>query len=92
MWNTGSSENKATEKFGALKQYLLLSRENNITLSFEEIESIIKNRLCKSAYSYQAYWRQSYTHIMPNTIIEAGYEIASVDLIAKKIELKKQDS
>ena len=32
---------------------------------------------------------KSATHILPHTIIEAGYEIVNVDLIGKSVELKK---
>lgn len=51
--------------------------------------SIIGETLCKSAYNYNAYWNPSATHILPHTIIEAGYEIVNVDLIGKSVELKK---
>lgn len=63
-----------------------------MTLSFRQIEDIIGETLCKSAYNYNAYWNPSATHILPHTIIEAGYEIVNVDLIGKSVELKKNKS
>lgn len=85
-------EEQPTEKFGGLKQYLVTSGDSEIKLSFAEIENIIGTTLCKSAYTYTAYWQPSPTHTMPNTILAAGYKIASVDLIGKTINLEKQNN
>ena len=82
--------NQRTEKkFDPLKEFLVNSTEAEMTLSFRQIEDIIGETLCKSAYNYNAYWNPSATHILPHTIIEAGYEIVNVDLIGKSVELKK---
>jgi hypothetical protein len=83
-------EEQPTEKFAGLKHYLVSSCKSEITLSFAEIESIIGTALCKSAYTYPAYWQSSPTHTMPNTILAAGYKVASVDLIGKRIIIEKQ--
>lgn len=83
-------EEQSTEKFGTLKDYLKSSDKAEIELTFAEIESIIGTELCKSAYTYAAYWQPSPTHTMPNTILAAGYKVASVDLIGKRIILGKQ--
>jgi len=85
-----AEESKPIDKFATLKQYLLSENENEITLSFAEIESIIGMALCKSAYTYSAYWQSSPTHSMPNTILAAGYKVASVDFFGKRIVLEKQ--
>lgn len=82
--------NQRTEKkFDPLKEFLVNSTEAEMTLSFRQIEDIIGETLCKSAYNYNAYWNPSATHILPHTIIEAGYEIVNVNLIGKSVELKK---
>ncbi len=83
-------EEQSTEKFGTLKDYLKSCNKAETELTFAEIESIIGTELCKSAYTYAAYWQPSPTHTMPNTILAAGYKIASVDLIGKRIVLEKQ--
>ena len=80
---------KTSNKFGALKQYLLDCGKDKVTLTFDKIERIIGTKLCKSAYNYSAYWQPSETHIMPNTILDAGYKIGLVDLIQKAVELEK---
>lgn len=85
-------EEQSTEKFGTLKDYLKSSNKVEIELTFAEIESIIGTELCKSAYTYAAYWQPSPTHTMPNTILAAGYKVASVDLIGKRIILEKQNN
>lgn len=77
-------------KFDALKKYLHESCKNKITLTFAEIEEIIGTELCKSAYNYSAYWHPSPTHILPNTILSAGYKITSVNLQSKNIFIEKQ--
>jgi hypothetical protein len=85
-------EEQPTEKFAGLKQYLVSSGKSEIIFSFAEIENIIGTALCKSAYTYSAYWQPSPTHTMPNTILAAGYKVASVDLIGKRIILEKQNN
>lgn len=78
------------DKFSKLKQYLEECGKSELKLDFADIENIIGCTLCKSAYNYSAYWTPSPTHTMPNTILAAGYKVASVDLIAKSLKLQKQ--
>lgn len=82
-------EPQEKDKFSKLKQYLEDCGKSELTLTFAEIEEIIGCSLCKSAYIYSAYWNSSPTHTMPNTILAAGYKIVAVDLLSKKISLKK---
>lgn len=84
-------EQRPEKKFDPLKDFLKKQDGKEFTLTFEQIENIIGETLCKSAYSYQAYWNPSATHILPNTILDAGYKIASVDLVGKNIMLEKQE-
>ena len=65
---------------------------NKINNLLAEIENIIGMTLCKSAYTYLAYWQPSPTHTLPNTILSAGYKIASIDLRGKRIALEKQNN
>ena len=83
-------EEQPIEKFAGLKQYLVSSGKSEIALSFADIESIIGTALCKSAHTYPAYWKPSPTHTMPNTILVAGYKVASVDMIGKRIVIEKK--
>lgn len=90
--DVGELENKKVSygKFFELKKYLKSCDKDRISLTFAEIENIIGNKLSKSAYTYREYWSQSKSHTMANTIVEAGYEIISVDLKFEKIDLAKK--
>lgn len=67
-------------KFSKLSQYLRDKDEDTITLSFLEIESILGEKMCKSAYNYQAYWSLFKTHTFPLAWINEGYILKSLDL------------
>lgn len=86
VFNSGQS----TEEFAELKSYLMKQSKTVISLSFKEIEDIIGCELCKSAYNYSTYWQPSQTHVLPNTIIATGYKVSSIDLLAKRVTLKKE--
>lgn len=78
-------------KFYPLTNYLSNITEKNLVLSFFEIERIISEQLCYSAYTYRAYWAPSKTHMLPNAILEAGFEIDNIDLSKQRIILKKAE-
>ena len=73
-----------------MRKYLKSCGKSKISLSFAEVENIIGTELCRSAYTYLVYWKPSKTHTMANTIVAAGYEVISVDLTSKKIDLEKR--
>ncbi|QNN61754.1 DUF4268 domain-containing protein [Erysipelothrix inopinata] len=77
-------------RFSFLKQYLQEKNDEIIILSFSQIEEIINSKLCDSAYNYNAYWKCSKTHVLPNLIFESGYDISNISLIDEKIVLKKR--
>ena len=83
-------EPQEKDKFSKLKLYLENCGKSELTLTFSNIENIIGNTLCKSAYNYSAYWTPSPTHTMPNIILAAGYKVASVDLASKSLLLQRQ--
>ena len=76
-------------KFNPLTKHLSNRSERTIVLSFSEIEQIISEKLCYSAYTYKAYWFPSKTHMLPNAIIEAGYKIDDIDLSKQRMILKR---
>ena len=85
-----SKEEAKMGKFYPLIKHLSNRTENVLTLTFSDIEQIISEPLCYSAYTYRAYWVPSRTHVLPNAILEAGYEIDEVDLAGRRIVLKKR--
>lgn len=76
-------------KFWPLADYLKIRNMPRIVLTFEEIEAILQAPLCKSAHTYEAYWRPSATHTLPNICLEAGYKITDIDLKNKKVCFEK---
>jgi len=76
-------------KFCPMVNYLQSQKSLQIELSFEEIESILETKLCKSARKYRAYWYPSATHVFPNLCLEAGYKVVDVDLVNEKVCFEK---
>lgn len=85
------NEEPSGEKFSEIKKYLESCGKSKISLTFAEVENIIGTELCRSAYTYSVYWKPSKMHTMANTIVAAGYEVISVDLTSKKIDLEKRN-
>lgn len=85
------NEEPSGEKFSEIKKYLESCGKSKISLTFAKVEKIIGTELCRSAYTYPVYWKPSKTHTMANTIVAAGYEVISVDLTSKKIDLEKRN-
>lgn len=78
-------------KFVNLEKFLETQTKDRLSLTFEEIERITNEKLCPSAYKYAAYWQPSKTHVLPNLIINCGYEFDMVDLNEKIIKLKRSN-
>ena len=83
------SNMEGVSKFIGLERFLNTQANDSLSLTFEEIERITGEKLYPSAYKYDAYWRPSKTHVLPNLIIDCGYKIEKVDLKNKIIELKR---
>lgn len=78
------------EKFIELSRFFENSKEDHITLTFEDIESIIGQKLYPSAYKYVQYWNHSKTHTITFSWIDAGYKLNGVDLVNQKVSFIKQ--
>jgi DNA-binding transcriptional regulator YiaG len=71
---------KDGSKYQPLLDFLCGSDQNEITLSFVEIESLIKDSLPNSAKSKRAWWsNRSKGALQASAWIEAGYRIENVD-------------
>lgn len=53
---------------------------NKVILTYDDIEKIIGFKLPKSAYEYNAYWRESKTHTITRSWIENGWKIKVLKL------------
>jgi hypothetical protein len=63
------------DKYIGLRQYLLNSKKDMVTLSFKDIEQIVGNILPKSAHIYsEVWWANDYSHSQAIAWIDAGYE------------------
>lgn len=70
-------------KYTPLEEYISKQKANEITLSFSEIEEIIKDKLPPSAHKYEVWWSNSFSHSQSEAWLNAGYN-ASVDLENKE--------
>ncbi len=76
-------------KFIELAKFFESCKDSRITLSFEEIEKIIGQKLYPSAYKYAPYWHYSKTHTITFSWIDAGYDLEGVDLVNQRVSFIK---
>ena len=78
-------------KYTRLEYYLrdLPVDQNEVILTFEQIERIINDKLPKSAYQYQAWWANEKNPRQPEkqAIMNAGWKVESLNLHAKWVKL-----
>ncbi|EOR24345.1 hypothetical protein A499_08362 [Niallia nealsonii AAU1] len=58
---------------------------SQITLTFEELEKILRNKLPESALVYDAYWRNDKTHSQARAWMKAGWKTINPNPQEKKI-------
>ncbi|MFD1173928.1 DUF7662 domain-containing protein [Oceanobacillus picturae] len=64
---------KIEGKYTSLQNYLTKLTASHVTLSFNEIETILNARLPNPAYHYQAWWVNSQkAHYHASTWLETG--------------------
>jgi len=68
------------DKFINFENYLARTDKSSLDLSFDEIGKIIGEKLCDSAYKYEAYWKPSKTHNFANLILDCGFKVDNLDL------------
>lgn len=78
-------------KFVGLTKYFQELKEYKIDLTFQDIEHIVGEPLCLSAYSYEPYWSLSKTHIMPRSWIENGYKTFNLNLKNQTVSFRRID-
>ncbi|MBW4557247.1 MAG: helix-turn-helix domain-containing protein [Trichormus sp. ATA11-4-KO1] len=81
---------KEGSKYQPLLKFLRGSDQNEITLSFAEIESLIKDSLPNSAKSKRAWWsNRSKGALQASAWIEAGYRVEDVDFNKQQVKFYK---
>ena len=78
-------------KYAPLEQYLreLPAKQREVTLGFEQIESILEARLPSSAYEYRQWWdnEKEGNHVNARAWATAGWKIENVDFNKKQVNL-----
>jgi hypothetical protein len=87
---------KATtmSKYEPLKQYLedISSTIGEKSLSFDEIERILRFKLPKSAYEYRPWWENPSSttyHPYAQSWLGAGWKVDSVDQLDKRVHFRR---
>ncbi|QSJ18323.1 helix-turn-helix transcriptional regulator [Nostoc sp. UHCC 0702] len=81
---------KEGSKYQPLLDFLRGSDQNEITLSFAEIETLIKDTLPNSAKSKRAWWsNRSKGALQASAWIEAGYRVEDVDFDKQQVRFFK---
>jgi pSer/pThr/pTyr-binding forkhead associated (FHA) protein len=88
--DTAAQEGRAG-KYTPLEKYLrdLPESQNEVTLGFEQIESILNDKLPASAYEYPQWWENEKegNHVNARAWANAGWKIESLDFIKKWVKL-----
>ncbi len=78
-------------KYTPLEHYLrdLPASQKEITLTFDQIERILNDKLPHSAYEYQAWWanEKEGNHVNAQAWANAGWKVESVDFNRKQARL-----
>lgn len=89
--NKKTQKSRKESKFINLTAYFHNLRKNNITLTFKDIEKILKFKLCDSAYKYRTYFLNNKEGMIGETWTSQGYKISNLDLENEKIEFTRFD-
>lgn len=77
-------------KYAALERHLASLGHHHVTMTFDEIESVIGSRLPASSSKYEAHWRGT-THGRPGgAIAAAGWRVDKIDWLAGAITLERK--
>lgn len=77
-------------KFSNFSNFLSSQTTTKVCLSFDQIETIIGQKLCRSAYIYRAYWNVSKTHMLPLAWHNEGWQCEHLDFDRHMITLVKK--
>jgi len=78
------------DKYIGLTNYLKNKTESIVTMSFDEIEKQVGDKLPESAHKHQAFWSNTHTHSVAFGWLNAGYKTISVDFNIQLVTFKKE--
>jgi hypothetical protein len=64
-------------------------KETEVTITFEQIEEILGEKLCNSAYLHRAYWYSESTHKFPKCWIDNAYKMTYLNLNKHTVNFTK---
>ena len=82
-----------TGKYTPLEHYLhdLMPRQNDVTITFDQLERILNDKLPPSAYTYQAWWanQKQGSHVEASAWLNAGWKVDAVDFKEKCVRFMR---
>lgn len=79
------------QKYRALTNYIKNSCEDQIKLSFKEIEKILGFNLSPCAYNNRANWANSTSQSLARSWLKVGYKTVEVNLKQEYVVFEKQE-
>lgn len=77
------------DKFAGLIRYFTDLKKEEVTMTLKQIESIVGEKLCYSAYNHKEYWYADNTHTFPNCWIDNGYKMTYLNLKEQRVTFTK---
>ena len=78
-------------KFEQLDNYFQRCTKNSLSLTFKEIENIIGEPLCKSAYKKTQYWHSTRENSISSAWLMNGYSLRRIYLDKKRVVFQRTD-
>ena len=85
-----ASAPEISKKYRLLSDYLYAASESSVSLSFGQIEEILKFKLPDSAYNHRAFWANTTSHSIALSWMNVGYQTVEVDLANRYVVFEKQ--
>ena len=79
-----------SKKYRLLSDYLFSSCEDRVTLTFQEIEDILKFQLPESAIVHKAFWANTTSHSIALSWLSVDYSVVEANLEKKYIVFEKK--
>ena len=79
-------------KYDDLKKYLNLQQTSTLTLSYKQVEQIIRMKLPATAYSSMWWWKyvtSGYYPVQGKSPYNSNFEVIKVDLTNKEVTFKR---
>jgi len=80
---------KASSKYYPLYEYLNLSGEDEITLTYAEIETLLGQELPRSARTHRGWWGNRKAASQASAWMDAGYSMENLDLDGERVTFRK---